>query len=207
LQEKLIMKYRLALLLVGISLTPGWLYAQVPKEDPAHEELRGLRKALTDAINKNDLDALLSHLDPEVVVTWQNGEVSRKPQEVREYYERMMKGPKRVVESVTINPEVDELTHLYGDFGIATGNSKDLFKLTDGKELPLHTHWTAAVVKKKGQWRVAACHLSVNMFDNALLDFAWKAVYWIGGIAAVLGFAVGFVLARLWRKRSLQAVV
>jgi ketosteroid isomerase-like protein len=201
------MKNRLALLLVGITLMPALLYAQAPKEDPAHEELRALRRALTDAINKNDLDALLSHLDPDVVVTWQNGEVSRKPQAVREYYDRMMKGPTRVVESVTSNPEVDELTHLYGDVGIATGSSKDLFKLTDGKELPLNTRWTAAVVKKNGQWKIAACHLSVNMFDNPLLDFAWKALYWIGGIAVALGSVVGFVLARFWRKRSVQAVV
>ena len=65
------------------------------KEDPAHEELRALRKGLVEAIQKNDVDDLLTYLDPDVVVTWQNGEVSRKPDGVKAYYDRMMKGPGR----------------------------------------------------------------------------------------------------------------
>lgn len=40
------------------------------KEDAAHEELRSLRKQMVDAVNKNDIDALLVHLDKHVVVTW-----------------------------------------------------------------------------------------------------------------------------------------
>ncbi len=91
------------------------------KENPAHEELRALRKGLVEAIKKNDVDELLTYLDPDVVVTWQNGEVSRKPDGVKAYYDRMMKGPQRVVDTLTIDPTVEELTHLYGDTGVAFG--------------------------------------------------------------------------------------
>ena len=93
------------------------------QEDPAHNELRALKKELTDAVNAKDLDALLALLDENVVVTWQNGEVSHGPEQVRAYYDRMMKGPQRIVDSVTINPTVDELTHLYGNTGVAFGSS------------------------------------------------------------------------------------
>ena len=135
--------------LIAVPLLPGALPAQDKgepgKEHPAHQELRVLRDNLIDAVNKQDLDRLLTFLDEDIVVTWQNAEVSRGPKEVRAYYERMMKGPNRVVESVTIDPTVDSLTHLYGDdTGVAYGSSKDHFKLTDGRDFELVSRWTAS---------------------------------------------------------------
>ncbi len=171
-------------------------------EDPAHEELRTLRKGLVEAIQKNDVDALLTYLDPDVVVTWQNGEVSRKPDGVKAYYDRMMKGPGRIVESITIDPTVDDLAHLYGDTAVSTGTSKDHYHLADGKDLNLLTHWTAAAVRKDGKWKIAAFHASVDMFDNAVLRLAiTRVAWWAGGIAAVVGIIVGLIVARVFRKR------
>lgn len=189
-------------------LAPGPLAAQEPraapaKEDPAHDELRALRKGLTDAVNHHDLDALLTFLDKDVVVTWQNAEVSVKPEGVRAYYDRMMKGPNRIVENFSIDPTVDELTHLYGDTGVAYGSSKDHFTLTDGKDFDMLTRWSATLVKKDGKWLVASFHASTNMFDNPLLYIAMRqTAYWVGGIAVLVGLALGFILARLLRKGS-----
>ncbi len=165
-------------LMIGFALSPAPLAAQAKsepaKEHPAHQELRAIRDHLIDAVNKNDLDRLLTYLDDDVVVTWQNGEVSRGPKEVREYYERMMKGPGRVVESITIEPTVDALTHLYGDdAGVAYGSSKDHFTLTDGRDFVLVSRWSATAVKKDGQWKIAEFHASGNLFDNPVL---WIAV-------------------------------
>ena len=172
------------------------------KENPAHEELRALRKGMIEAIEKGDIDKLLTYLDPDVVVTWENGEVSRKPAGVKEYWDRMMKGPQRVVESVTIDPTADELTHLYGDTGIAFGSSHDHYKLADGKDFDLLTRWTATLVRKGGTWKVAAFQAGVNMFDNAVLRLAVvRTAWWAGGIAAIVGLLVGFVIARVFRKR------
>ena len=47
------------------------------KEDPAHEELRALRKQLVEVVNKGDIDGLMELLDKDVVVTWLDGRVSR----------------------------------------------------------------------------------------------------------------------------------
>src|SRR4051812_6066322 len=81
------------------------------KENPAHEELRTLYKELVAAFNQGDYERVFTYLDEDVMVTWQNAEVSRKPAGVRAYFDKMMKGPPKRVESITINPEVDELTH------------------------------------------------------------------------------------------------
>jgi ketosteroid isomerase-like protein len=175
---------------------------KAPKEDPSHEELRELRKHLTDAINRNDLDALLQYLDDDVVVTWQNAEVSRKPAGVRAYYERMMHGPNRIVESIHIDPTVDELTHLYGDTGIAFGSSHDHFKLTDGMDFEVDTRWSAAVVKKNGKWLIASFHASTNMFDNPILRIAIRKVaIWTALVAGVSGLLVGFLGGRVLKRK------
>jgi uncharacterized protein (TIGR02246 family) len=199
----------LPLALLWFALTPAAAQdkSDPNKEHPAHQELRAMRDALIEVVNKHDLDRLLTFLDDDVVVTWQNGEVSRGPKEVRAYYERMMQGPNRVVESVTIAPHVDTLTHLYGDnAGVAHGSSKDHFKLTDGRDLDLDTRWSATVVKKDGQWKIASFHASTNMFDNPVLWIAVRRSMWWIGIAAVLaGLLLGFIAARLLRRRVASA--
>ena len=190
-----------AIKLEAADTAPAAAPAAKEPENPAHDELRALRKGMVEAIQKGDIDKLLTYLDPDVVVTWQNGEVSRKPEGVKAYYDRMMKGPNRVVQSIAIDPTVDELTHLYGDTGVAFGSSKDDFKLADGKDLNLLTRWTATVVKKEGTWKVAAFHASVDMFDNAVLRLAIaRTAWWAGGIAAIVGLIAGFVIARAFRK-------
>jgi ketosteroid isomerase-like protein len=209
------MQKRVILILVGalFLLAPARTPAQAPnkqgpltKEDPAHEELRGLKKELTQAVNSNNLEALLALLDDDVVVTWENAEVSRGPQQVRAYYDRMMKGDQRIVESVTIDPTVDELTHLYGDTGVAFGSSTDHFKLRDGRDFVFDTRWTATAVKKNGKWKVASFHASTNTFDNPVLWIAVKRVgLWTGVIAGVLGLVVGFITSRWLRKRTMPA--
>src|SRR4051812_15826305 len=65
-----------------------------------------LRVGIVESFVKSDIERLLTFLDPDVVVTWQNGEVCRGPQAVRAYYQRMMTGENRVVREVKADPEV-----------------------------------------------------------------------------------------------------
>jgi uncharacterized protein (TIGR02246 family) len=176
------------------------------KEDPAHQELRALRTQVVAACNKGDIDGVLAVLDKDVVVTWLNGEVSRGPQQVREYMERMIKGPNRIVERFEVNPEPHELTHLYGDTGVAFGTSKDHFVLTDGKDFDVLSKWSATLAKKDGKWVIANFHSSTNMFDNPVLNIAIKrTATWVGVGAGVGGLLVGFLLGRLLRHRPAAA--
>ena len=173
------------------------VFAQAPPEDPAHDELRKLRDGALDALNRGDVDTLVGFLHPNVVVTWQNAEVSRGRDAVRAYYTRMMSGPDKKVESFSTALKVDELTILYGgDTGIAFGSSEDHFKLTSGRDFVLQDRWTATVVKEDGHWLLAAVHMSANLFDNPLLHFAESMGYWMAGGGVLLGLVAGFFLAR-----------
>jgi uncharacterized protein (TIGR02246 family) len=174
-----------------------------PPEDPAHEQLRALRREMVDAINKNDIDALLTHLEPDIVVTWLDGRVSRGPQGVRDYLEQMTKGENRKVNSYKTEAEVDDLTHLYGNTGVATGHSRDEFVLTDGRNFVIDTRWTAVLVKKDGPWKLAGFHASTGMFDNPLLALAVRqTALWTGCIAGLVGLVVGIGLTWFLRRRG-----
>jgi len=172
-------------------------------ENPAHDELRELRKNLVDAIGKADVDGILAQLSPDVVVTWLNGEQSRGTNQVREYYERMMKGDKPIVKSFTMEDvKVQEKTQLYGDkSGMAYGSAKSHFVLTDGREFTVEGPWTAVLVKEGGTWQIAALHTSVNMFDNPILGIVTKWMTWAAAGAGALGLLVGLAVMAILKRR------
>lgn len=170
---------------------------QPPTEDPAHNELRALRDGLLDAMNKGDVERELTYLHPDVVITWHDATVSRGRDGVREYLNRMLTGPDKVVESYGADIEVDELTILYGgDTGVSYGSAVEHFKLTNGKTFNLPARWSATLVRDGDRWLIANLHASDDLFDNPLLAMARRAAYWAGGIALLVGLAAGFFFGR-----------
>jgi ketosteroid isomerase-like protein len=196
--------HRLLLLAgAGLLFAPRGVADEQAKEDPVHAELRAVRDSLIEAVNKNDVDKLQSHLHKNVVVTWMDGRVSRHPDGVKTYYDQMMKGDERVVESVQIKPDVDELSIIYGGTtAVAFGHSDDEFKLKEGLAFIVRTRWTATLVKEDGKWLIAAFHASAGLFDNPLLRAAQRMVYWVGGIAGVGGLVLGALAMRFLRRRA-----
>jgi ketosteroid isomerase-like protein len=183
------------------STEPGLLAAQQPRpaeaDEAIHNELRALRDAVLDAFNKRDMDRLLTHVHPNAVLTWQDGTVSRGHQGIRDYYNQMMLGEKRVVDSVDAKAEVDELTILYGpEHGVAFGSVDEDFRLTSGMDFHLPNRWTADLVKENGRWQIASLHVSANVFDNPVQRLViGRVMWWTGGIAAVVGLLVGVIAA------------
>lgn len=175
---------------------------ETPKEDPAHEELRKLKAELVDAFNKKDIDALLKHLHPDVIVTWQNGEVSKGPEAVRDYYKRMLVGDQSVLIDVKADPEVTDLSLLFGEpamTAVAYGKLRDKYKLRDGTEFTMDSRFSATAVKKDGKWLIVNFHGSTNVFDNEVLKMYVTKTSWMtggvaGGAALLIGLAVGWML-------------
>lgn len=161
-----------------------------------------LRTELVDAFNKGDVDRLMSHLDPDAIITWQNGEVTRGPQGVRAYYDKMMTGPNRIVSKLTAEPVVDD-RHIYGDWAVSWGNLHDDYVLTDGSTFRFDSRFTATIARRGDTWKVTSFHASVNAFDNPILGVAVKKTgAWAGGIAGLVGMLVGGVIGRLLGKRK-----
>src|SRR5262249_30992219 len=101
----------------------GLLAAQkaLGAEDPAHNELRALRSEVIDAITKGDFDGVIKHVHSNVVVTWQNNEVCRGHQGLRDFFNRM---GKNTFKGYKVPPTPDELTIFYGgDTGVSFGQT------------------------------------------------------------------------------------
>lgn len=179
-----------------------------PAEDVerTHNELRALRDGVIKATNDGNVDALLEFLHPNVVVTWQNAEVSRGRNGVREYLTRMTSGSAKVVRRFQTSPTVDELTILYGgDTGIAFGSSNDRFELSEGMNFDLTGRWSATLVKEGGRWMIASFHASSNLFDNPVLNLATRSAMWTGVGGLVIGGLIALVASALMRRRRRAA--
>lgn len=176
-----------SLLLPAFSQTP-----QV-EETPSHVELRTMRTAIIDAIIKGDIDAVLPHVHPNVVVTWQNSEVCRGREGLKTFFERM---GRESFKGYKVPPTPDELSILHGEnTGVSFGKTVAEYNLL-GKQYEIESRWTATVVKEDGKWMLASYHISMNTLDNPLLTAAKNALYIAGGSGLVVGLLIGFMLKK-----------
>jgi len=183
-------------------LLSGRVFAADAPEDPAHDQLRKLRDEMVAAFEARDIDALLAHVDPEVVVTFQNGEVVRGPEALRGFFQRMMIGEQSIVKEMKTKLDVSTLSILHGgDTAISYGTLNDHWVLRGGIDMDLVSHWTATLLRGDGGWRVGAFHVSASLFDNPLLAEAKAGLWKAAALAGVAGLALGFAGASL-RKRA-----
>jgi len=167
-----------------------------------HNELRKMRDDMLAAIARSEFDAILPHLHPNVVFTPMNGEVSRGPQAIRAYFDKMLKGPDAIVKSIRLGVEVDRLADFYGDTALAFGSSNDQYVLSNGLEFQIQTRWTASLVRENGRWLITAFHSSANAFDNPILQKARQvAMLQWGGIGIAAGALIGVLVARAVGRR------
>jgi ketosteroid isomerase-like protein len=175
--------------------------AVAPSQEAIHNEIRAIRDEILAAIGRGDFDAIVPHLHPNVVFTPMNNRVCRGPEEVRAYFNRMLKGPDAVLKSVRFDIKVDRLTDLYGDTGLAFGDSDAVYVMNNGTTLPIRTRWTCALVRQGGRFKIAAFQASPNAFDNPILtQMSRLAMLKGGGIGLVAGLLAGFLIAR--RRRA-----
>jgi ketosteroid isomerase-like protein len=183
---------------LGMLFATGLAFSQeTANEDPAHEELRTLRKEIVAAIVAGDVEAQLKLAHPDIVVTWQNHVVCRGHDALRRF---MAESGSSAFKGYKVEPEADVLTVLYGgDTGISTGKSVGLYEIL-GKEFEFENRWTATLVKEDGRWLVAAYQVSLNALDNPILNSASGMLYGAAGGAGLLGLLVGWLIGK--KKRS-----
>lgn len=205
--KPLIAMLTLLALLGPLGIGPAARAATTPALDPAggrledRQQLRVLLDAMEAGISKLDIEALLKLTQPDVVITWQNAEVSRGHAQVRAYYDRMMKGGAPIVRKFSTKATLGGPAVFYGDSAVAYGTNVDSYELAEGLAFTLNANWSTTIVKADGQWKVAALHFSTNLFDNALLDAAKRFTWYAAGGALLLGLALGWLVLRM-RRRS-----
>lgn len=184
--------------------------------ETVHNELRALRDSILKAWEKRDIDAMLLHADPDIIVTWQNGEISRGPAAIKKFYQDLFEANGGIIADMKTSLEVDALATLHGtDTAIASGTAHDVISFRKslatsvigaGDTLELDSRWTATTVRKNGEWKLASYHVSANVFANPVMALAVKSTRRIaiaGGFVA--GVALMLILMWLRRSRARQA--
>lgn len=171
-------------------------------EQADHEELRALREALTEAVIQADVDKQIEHVHADIITTWQNHQVTRGVDDLREFMKEIDAGGQKVFQGYTVRPTSDDLAILYGgDTAIASGTSVPHYQLL-GMEFDLENRWTATLVKDNDNWKIAAYHVSGNILDNPVLTAAKTSTYWAAGISLLVGVLIGAIGGRLMRKKT-----
>ena len=154
------------------------------------------------SINAQDVDRMVAQMHPQATVTWLNGEVSRGHDEIRAYYQRMVKGEQRILDRYVTTAKLGDHAHFFGngEVAVADGTMEDEFFPVARGAFRLSSNWTSTSAKIDGQWKVVSMHLSSNVFTNPLLAEAKAAIWYAGGGAALLGLLLGWLLGRRQRR-------
>jgi ketosteroid isomerase-like protein len=163
------------------------------------QAVKGICEALMASFNGGDAERSVS-LDTNVVVVWQNGEITEGRAGIRPYVEKMTKGEYATISKVTYEPKILG-AHIQGDWAIAWGDLNDHFVLKSGKDLALNSRFTATIAKGADGWKVHAFHASVNAFSNPITAMAVRKISLITGVGGIVtGVIVGLVIASLFRR-------
>ena len=191
------------------------LLVQAGRADDAteaiHNELRALRDGITEAFNKlgasgkeEDLGAVLQYVHKDVVLNAMNGDTSVGHDGIRQYFRKTMVGPNRTVQRIYHEFTVAALSTLHGDdTAIAYGSTLGRYSLIGGLDFEVNAIWLCTMVKEHGKWLVASFQFAPSIFDNPIANKLQRTVYWAGGIAAVIGIALGALLGRMSRRKKI----
>ena len=175
-------------------------------DDPHAEDRKELLKVCREieaAINAQSVDRMVMQMAPDATVTWLNGEVSRGHAEIKAYYERMVKGEKRILDKYTTAAKVSAPARFFGggEVAVADGTTEDEFFPVARGPFRLSSNWTSTSAKIDGQWKVVGLHLSSNVFTNPLMDEAKSAVWYTATGCLAGGFVLGWLTARIRRRK------
>ena len=167
------------------------------------KELLKVFREIEAAINAQSVDRMVMQMAPDATVTWLNGEVSRGHAEIKAYYERMVKGEKRILDKYTTAAKVSAPARFFGggEVAVADGTTEDEFFPVARGPFRLSSNWTSTSAKIDGQWKVVGLHLSSNVFTNPLMDEAKSAVWYTATGCLAGGFVLGWLTARIRRRK------
>ena len=190
----------------GMSQEPS---AAAPESETSEQadlqQLRQLRETLTEAVIAGDVEKQVEFATPDVVTIWQDNRVARGHDGLRELMSNIKPEGESIFQGYTERPSSDMVTILPGgNTAIAYGKSIPHYKFL-GQEFDLENRWTATLVKTDGQWKIAVYHVSGNLADNPLLTAAKNSVYWVAGIALLVGIVAGATGSKLRGKQRQPA--
>jgi ketosteroid isomerase-like protein len=193
-------RLRLIFCLVALFTVVSGVHAQDRERD--HDELRAMLKAVTEAMNSRNIDAIAPLFHDRFSITTVDQQAFTNLADFKAYFNGLFTGDKAPLKSVTFNPTADALTEFVGaDIGLSRGASNDTYVFSDGETRVMASRWTATLYKDNGKWKILNVHIGANLFDNPFVTALKGWLYKVGAGAGVAGLLLGFALARLMRRK------
>jgi ketosteroid isomerase-like protein len=189
------------LLFAALLTFPVLSYAA--ENDSHAEDRKALRAIVADfetGLNEKKLDKLLVHLDDKAVMTFMTTDVAVGKQAVLAFYDKMFKGPDAPLKDQRTKASIDNQAIFHGNTIVATGRTKDVFTLKNGKIYSFNTRWVASAIKKNNTWKVVSVDFSVDPFDNVVIEELKQTVWRNSIIAFIAGLIIAFALVKFRRK-------
>ena len=156
------------------------------------------------AINAQDVDRFAALFTEEATVTWLNAEVSKGRDAIRAYHRKMVgASPEAILTKYLTKVTVPAPARFFGDVAVAYGTAADEFYPKSRDVFRFDSHWSAALVKAGGGWKITSLHLSTNVFTNNLTAEYESTIKRVGWWAGLAGLVAGGLLAGLvFRRRA-----
>jgi hypothetical protein len=121
--------------------------------------------------------------------------------DIEKFYREMFDGPKAIVKSMKCEISADVPTVFLDDeTGYCYGTNKETYVMSDGRTVVMNTKWTAVLVKRNGEWKIAAAQSGVDFTDNPLLSYVTGMFRKMALFAFVVGIALGAAVLVFARK-------
>jgi ketosteroid isomerase-like protein len=173
-----------------------------------HEELRGVLREVTAAMNSGQFDNMLPYLTEDIEATSVTQEVMSSRADVSNYFREWF-GPAGYMRKMEMKLDADKLTELSADrsWGLVRGKALEHYEAKDGDLFDFITRWTAVMVRSEdGKWRLRAIHFGTNHLDNPVLTQVRRTLVRDGVIAAAACLLVGLTLGWWIGRRRARTV-
>jgi ketosteroid isomerase-like protein len=165
--------------------------------------LRMLRTNYMEAVNSGDLSRIAPHVSKDLTAVMVTGEEVKGFDGLAAYWKKTQDliGPGGSYHQ-TVNADQ---TDLYNDVAVSRGNTEDIVRLGNGKELRFASYWTAICRKEENAWKVIRMEATMNPVDNVFISLQLQRTKLVCGIGGIAAGAILILIINFFRCRAGQA--
>ncbi|MCQ1551055.1 MAG: nuclear transport factor 2 family protein [Candidatus Accumulibacter phosphatis] len=178
-----------------IATLAGVLVLAAPALAGDERAIREVFASVERAVRDRDKATLIDSATENHLMISKNGETVVGKAALAAYLDKMI-GYAPSIKSLQSTVEMSPDIRYYGEIAVTHGHSQDHYAFADGLELELTIFWTATVARDTERWRIAAVHYSFNLFDNGMLDAAYRGAFVAATGGALAGLSAGLLFFR-----------
>ena len=167
------------------------------------EALKQFMQTFQAQVNAGQVD-LPSMMQPNVLVTFHNGQRVKGVEALQLFITQLTQSQTTQLTKFQTQLAVETVTENVRGTLVVQGATLDYLAFSDGLQFNLNSDWTAVLVWHGSGWRIAALHLSGNIFDNPVVDSASEGMQFAGMIGFLLGLVASWILYRTIRRQNEQ---